>query len=188
MKLNLVRFTPSGNLKKVYYPKSNRRPVVIDEWHVIVKRRKAAVLLRDILFGGLPSKIPVKRLDTWSWKIREWVHLREFRYSDILNEARTFVKNYGIVEDVPEETIAVDLEALKAFENYMSTRRTELQTWRRKENKIGLDEALVLADVKSLALTGICAICGGDLPCQSCDLPAVEIDGHGGLKVKEQDK
>jgi hypothetical protein len=90
----------SGSLtgpRRVYVPKSKRRPVVVDPWHVIVRRVKAAGVLRKILFGGHPPKVSLRRQETWGWLFREMCALRDFRYSDVLKEGRRFVELHGHV-------------------------------------------------------------------------------------------
>lgn len=183
----LPRFTACGSLKKVYFPKSDRKPVHVDEWHVILKRKRAAHLLRGILFSDPIPKIPGKRLDTWCWTVREFTHTRLFRYSEMLDEARTFVEEYGslVVEptEAKEVILHLDLQILQAYEGHLRRRRSILG---RIPVIPSLDE-IAEYHAKQLALDGICASCGGDLPCIECNLPAVEIDGRGGLKAVQHE-
>lgn len=174
--------------KRVFIPANGRKPVVVDEWHVIARRKKLAKMLREILYGGLPPRVPGRRVDTWAWSVREFVRLRDFRYSDLLAEARWFVQNHGS-PDVTECTtkndlMELDLELLQAFEKYLRARRVDLETWRRSTRALSEQEKLegiAAAEAKSLALLGVCAVCGNDLPCSGCGMPAVLIDGKGGI-------
>lgn len=177
--------------RRVYVPDNARRPVLTDDWHVIVRRTKAAKLMRQILYGGHEVKVREARIKSvWAWTVREFVMLRDFRYSDLLNEARRFVHTYGHVEPLPagsteQEVLDLDLELVKAFESYLKERRTELQTWKKhpgvNEPVSDVIQRIAVDEVKRLAILGICGSCGDDLPCAECGLPAVKFDGQGGL-------
>lgn len=171
-----------GSPKRVYVPKNGRRPVVVDEWFTIVRRKKLGAKLRQVLFAGSPPKVVEKRLDTWAWLVKEFVHLRDFRYVELLHEARLFLKEVGQlqVEGDPEE---YDLLVLKAYQRYLYRRRRELQTWRNREvfGTPEHDAEMAAAEAKSLALYGICFQCGNDTPCEQCQVPAVALDGRGGI-------
>jgi hypothetical protein len=74
---------------------------------------------------------------------------------------------------------------LKAFQRYMYARRTELETWRNREalrDREQVLQGIAEKEAKELALLGLCAVCGDDLPCQACGMPAVELDGRGGIR------
>ena len=191
MGLPLSRLATQGlRPVRVYTPKNGRRPVVVDEWHTIARRRDLAELLREILYGGVRVKVPKYRIEkVWCWTVREFVRLRDFRYSELLAEARRFVETYGHIEPLPPassrtDVLELDLDVVKAFEKYLRERRTELNTWehstRVRSMKVKLEECAAV-EAKRLALLGVCAICGGELPCKPCDLPAVGLDGRGGL-------
>ena len=162
-----------------------------DDPNVIVKRVKAAKVLRAVLYGGHEVRVCNARIDcVWAWTVREFVMLRDFRYSELLDEARRFVSLYGHVDPLPagspeKEVLDLDLELVKAFERYMRSRRTELETWRKRPAECltqqQILEGIATVEAKRLSLLGICPICGGDLPCEPCKLPAVQIDGRGGI-------
>jgi len=179
----LPRFTACGSLKRIYTPKSNRKPVHVDEWHVIVKRKRVAHLLRGILFSGAVPNVPKKRIETWCWSVRQFTHTRLFRYSELLEEARSFAQEHGCLVVEPNEAkeviLSLDLKLLQAFEGHLQERRRVLG----RIPVIMSQDEIAAVHAKQLALDGICASCGGDLPCKACDLPAVEIDGKGGLRA-----
>jgi len=169
--------------RRTFTPSNGRRPILTDEPWVIAKRVNFAKRLRSVLYGGHPPRCISKRLDTWAWLVREFVRLRDFRYIQLLDEARRFVKLHGHVE-CQEYDEVLDLDLLKAFQRYLYDRRRELETWR---NRVDVrDKEQVLAgqaarDAKSLALLGICPLCVGSLPCKEDQIPAVALDGKGGL-------
>lgn len=186
--------------RRVYVPKNDRRPVLTDTPWVILKRQKAARRIRSILYG-LPDNTICpcwgdkdkggfyKRESTWAWMVREFVHLKDFRYSRLLTEARKFVEEHGRLEfpvdEPPEVALQIDLDLLKAFENRLKRFRTEEETWRNRSTN--QDEGRVLAEMaeaeaKTLLLAGVCPSCGDDLPCKECGVPRYEIDGRGGIQ------
>jgi hypothetical protein len=178
----------------MYVPKDGRRPFRRDPWWVIVKRVKAGQRLREILWGGIPPKIPTKCSTAWGFLIREFVSHRTFRYSTLMVEARKLVESRGgpwvLPADVdvtnPEAVRAVDLEVEKAFQDHMQALREQLPAdsaaieWLSSpETRF---EALIDGTAKELALQGICVVCAGGLPCTLCGMPKVEPDGQGGLR------
>lgn len=166
----------------VYVPSSGRRPVLKDPWYVISKRKNLARRLRRILYGKVVH-CPVHRMETWSWLVREFVYKRDFRYIGLLDEARRFVTLFGVVEAPDEFDKELDLDLVKAFQVYLYRRREELETWRNHPTPEQSAQAQAAVEAKSLALSGVCALCGNDLPCESCNMPAVVIDGKGGLRA-----
>ena len=178
--------TAAATGRKVYVPSSGRRAVLTDPWHVIAKREKFAARLREILYGSSPTSCPSHRTSTWAWLIREFVHLRDFRYVELLDEARSFVKQYGHVESVSYDE-ELDLDLLKAFQQHLYRRRAELQTWRNREQvrdpKLVVQE-MAAREAKDCLLLGVCPLCGSDLPCSACGTPEVVFDGKGGLVAK----
>lgn len=173
----------------MFVPTSGRRPIETDEWHVILRRTKLAGRLRHVLYGGSPPHAHDKRMTTWAFLVREFVRLRDFRYVELLRESRRFVTVHGYVEsDTFDEEL--DLDLLKAFQVYLYDRRRELATWLNREemrrDPQGMLERKAAQEAKSLALLGVCGVCGGDLPCGPCGLPAVALDGKGGLTAVEK--
>lgn len=169
--------------RRLYVPENGRKPVIVDPWFTIVRRTKLAVKLRHILYGERTFDVDSRRLDTWAWTVREFVRLRDFRYSDLLVEARRFVKDHGYVEPEqdPAEYLDQDLDLLKAFESCLRARREELQTWRNREDMDAWTRGIIEAELKSLRLLGLCIICGDDAPCVPCQEPLYGLDGRGGI-------
>lgn len=201
--MNLARLASASPGRKLFVPKNGRRPILTDEWHTIVRRRGLAERLRTVLYGGQAPKAPGKRMTTWMFLVREFVRQRDFRYVELLVESRLFFKHVTesqglrvsgppslpILSDDPTPGTCVydeeyDLDLLKAFQQYLYSRRTELETWRNRESV--RDPSVVVPEVcareaKELLLLGICPGCGGVLPCEGCGTPVVALDGRGGV-------
>jgi hypothetical protein len=155
-----------------------------------LKRLRAARLVRAILYGTFPEDAPCWgdkhakwksfycREMSWAFKVGEFVKHRTFRYSELLNEARQYVLIHGVAYCT---TLEGDLDLLRGWENQLSAKR-------RSENRYATDlteeeKLKIQGDMmwKSYVLSGLCPLCGTNLPCAECEIPAMKIDGRGGL-------
>lgn len=163
-----------------------------DPWWIVLKRLRAARLVRAYLYGTFPEDAPCWgdkheswhtyycREMQWAYKIGEFVRTRSFRYSEMLKEARAMVADRGVAKPGGLEE---DLELLKQYERRLYDRRAKENRWHRVIEPMEQVEIDAECSWKTYVLAGICPLCGTNLPCQSCSIPAMQIDGRGGLKA-----
>jgi len=176
------------------------RPVLIDKPYVVLRRLRAQVRLRAILYG-LPREARAPcwgdkkgdfycREEQWAWLFRDYCRCL-FMYSEFLNEARRFVSLHGTVQRLGpgktrQEYLDNDLATLKAFDRYIKKRVWEEKLWGRHKERMR-DKAAFMADLaksmaRDCALSGVCVFCGASLPCVPCQVPTYEIDGKGWVR------
>lgn len=176
------------------------RPVKIDKPYVVLRRLRAQVRLRSILYGldgetrapcwGDKSGDWFCREAQWAWLFRDYCRCL-YMYSEFLNEARLFVKTFGSTPRLGpgrsrDEYLENDLKTLKSFHRFIKGRVRELGLWKRYAERMK-DKASFMADLaksmaRDCALSGVCVFCGDTLPCVPCQVPKYEIDGKGWIK------
>ena len=168
-----------------------RRPWKPDPPWIVLKRLRAARLIRAILYGTFPEDAPCWgdkhknwssfycREMQWAFKVGEFVKVRSFRYSELLSEARRYVVIHGVAFPVGLE---VDLDLLKEWEKQLYEKRTAEGRWNLAK-QTPEEELKAQGDMmwKTYILSGLCPLCGVSLPCKECEIPAMKIDGRGGL-------
>ena len=167
------------------------RPRKPDPTWVVLKRLRAARLIRSILYGTFPEDAPCWgdkhrtwtsfycREMQWAFKVGEFVRDRSFKYSELLNESRRFVALNGVATCPGLEQ---DLELLKAWEKPLYAKRREERRWENREVQ-AQEMVEIQGDLmwRDYVLSGTCPLCGTKLPCAECEIPAMKIDGRGGL-------
>lgn len=119
---------------------------------------------------------------SWAWLVREYVARCHFRYSELLEDAKVFVREMG---RPPPTDLRGDLAMLIAWDARLKRRRRDEQRWRigaaKREDQLTQMNEIALARAKTLLLNGLCPVCGETLPCVPCGVPEVVLDGKGGL-------
>lgn len=169
-----------------------RRPVKYDPPHIVAKRLRFARRVRSVLYGADPAPCWGDKKDghyrremTWAWTVREYAGSRLFRYIEALDEAKAMVRERGSPW-VPTG-LAEDLALLKAWQGRMRARafaegRHAIAHEQRRDKARVVAETIALK-AKGDLIAGVCPLCGDPLPCIDCGVPAVRLDGKGGLEA-----
>jgi len=154
---------------------------------VAIRQTKLAIDARDAVYGGKTRPLGRKLRLTWTRLVGWYVRCRALRYCDVLAIAR------GLGSDLREVRMelrpgeeAFDAAVRRELSRRLTdaARRNPTTSEDRETYSRELIEARITAHSKQALLDGYCPHCFEPVPCLSCDVPAVALDGRGGLVAR----
>jgi len=123
-----------------------------------------------------------KRELSWAWTTRQFLRTRAFRMSELCAVAREFHAEHGPPKGC---TLTHDIELLKEYERVLH-KKASAESRHLLNPRVAIDRAATAENKAAMSakvalLAGVCPMCGDPLPCESCDMPDVMMDGRGGL-------
>ena len=158
---------------------------------VAIRQTKFAIRCRALLYGRDARPLGRIMRQNWVRLLAFYTRSRMLRYGEALGIAI----DLGAELRAAGEVLLPDEQTDQRLRDLLSQRLTAAA--RQKEAERGPADALQLLRrklelqaawaeqwSKECLLLGVCPTCGDDLPCDGCEVPAVEIDGRGGLRAK----
>lgn len=151
----------------------------------IIRRVKFATRVHDIVYGYKARPLTRAARNSWARLLAHYTRSRALTYAEALHvayvlamelrsEDRTLTTTPE-TDDLLRTRLAVRLAAAARHKADAQGPRHDAQYERE------LLRARVAAHARQALLDGYCYRCGDDLPCRSCDIGSVRIDGRGGL-------
>ncbi len=154
---------------------------------VAIRQTKLAIDCRDHIYRCKARPFGRKCRAWWTRLVAWYVRSRALRYEEVLRIAETLGSDLdangielSLANQVDDEVVRREFsKRLTAAARAKGGRTIDGAAYRRE-----LWIARFRAIRHQQLLDGRCPNCCGELPCEPCGYPEVEIDGRGGLRAK----
>ncbi len=160
-----------------------------DPIHVIIRRKKAAGVARDLIYGHKARPWPVASLNAWALIVAHYCGKGFMRYGEMLMVAEELAGRGYREEDVGVRLHKPDLDdrLKQEFASALLVRAKELQKLdqgaRHRQFQEQLERGREKQWAKEAALAGRCALCGSHQPTNcGCGVGYLVPDGKGSLR------